>query len=54
MNTKLVSDNTGRALIMGREGSGVMNENGELFGVSVYITTWQSEVGYSIPTKDDT
>jgi len=31
VNAKLGSDNTGRELVMGKEGLGVMNENGELF-----------------------
>ena len=31
MNAKLGSGNTGRELVMGKEGLGVMNENGELF-----------------------
>ena len=31
LNVKLGSDNTGRELVMGKEGLGVMNENWELF-----------------------
>ena len=45
MNAKLGSDNSGRELVMGKEGLGAMNENGELF---MYIER-PGHGEYSIP-----